>query len=138
MTLDISVFLSALPYLVGFVILVIIGMSISMTDSKEPEKEEADKRAWNLLMGHLSWKQRWQLKLRGFIELSSRLRQERTYRMSRHGRVWVYERGKYAGSLCVAPAIPLPEADLVLAHMLMIEGNEAEYLAIARFQPRSV
>jgi len=33
--------------------------------------------------------------------------------------------------LCVGPVDPLPDADVVLIHKLMIEANEDEYLKAA-------
>jgi hypothetical protein len=42
--------------------------------------------------------------------------------------VAVHEGGAEVESLCVAPAERLPAGDVVLAHKLMIEGDEPEYL----------
>src|SRR2546422_3291520 len=44
------------------------------------------------------------------------------------GLVKVYERGCAVMELCLQPAEPLPDGDVVVMHKLVIEANEQEYL----------
>ena len=44
------------------------------------------------------------------------------------GLVKVYEKGCAVMELCLQPAEPLPDGDVVVMHKLMIEANEQEYL----------
>ena len=98
------------------------------------ERSDAERRAQLLICQMLTRQQQDQLAALGFIELRSRLIQGRAYRIPRRrGQVQVYEEGRHAGSLCIQPTRWVPDADLVLMHKLMIEGNEAEYLRTANF-----
>jgi hypothetical protein len=98
------------------------------------ERSDAEKRAQILIGQMLTSQQQEQLGGLGFIELRSRMIQGRSYRIPRRrGQVQVYEEGRHAGSLCIQPTRWVPDADLVLMHKLMIEGNEAEYLRTANF-----
>ncbi len=73
-----------------------------------------------------------QLARRGYIEVQSPNVPNRLYRVPKYrGRIHVYEAGRPVMSLCVQPVQLLPDADVVLIHKLMIEGNELEYLRIA-------
>jgi hypothetical protein len=98
------------------------------------QRSEAERRAQQLVTEMLSREQLAQLNRLGFIELRSRLIPGRTYRVPRRrGQVQVYEQGHHAGSLCIQPTRWVPDADVLLMHKLMIEGNEAEYLRTANF-----
>ncbi|MHB8620835.1 MAG: hypothetical protein ACYDAG_14885 [Chloroflexota bacterium] len=73
-----------------------------------------------------------QLLLCGFLEVSSRLTPGRIYRIPHHsGQVEVYEESRLKFGLCVGPKTCLPRPDVILAHKLMIEGDEAGYLHTA-------
>lgn len=98
------------------------------------QRTDAERRAHELVSLMLNREQLAQLNGLGFIELRSRLITGRTYRVPRRrGQVQVYEQGHHAGSLCIQPTRWVPDADVLLMHKLMIEGNEAEYLRTANF-----
>jgi hypothetical protein len=98
------------------------------------ERNEAERRAQQLVAQLLTRDQLRQLTTFGFIELRSRLMPGRFYRIPRRrGQVQVYEEGRHAGSLCIQPTRWVPDADLLVMHKVMIEGNEAEYLRTANF-----
>jgi len=98
------------------------------------ERTDAERRAQLLISQMLDRQQQEQLTALGFLELRSQLIQGRSYRIPRRrGQVQVYEEGRHAGSLCIQPTRWVPDADLILMHKLMIEGNEAEYLRTANF-----
>jgi len=98
------------------------------------ERTDAERRAQLLISQMLDRQQQEQLTALGFLELRSQLIQGRSYRIPRRrGQVQVYEEGRHAGSLCIQPTRWVPDADLILMHKLMIEGNQAEYLRTANF-----
>ncbi|MDQ3855332.1 MAG: hypothetical protein M3281_02935 [Chloroflexota bacterium] len=93
---------------------------------------EAKARAEKLLAELLREEDYLQLGRRGYIEVASPNCPGRVYRVPKYrGRVHVYEHGKPVMSLCVQPMELVPDADVVVMHKLMIEGNEQEYLRIA-------
>ena len=98
---------------------------------------EAQERAEQLLRDLLEEEEYRQLNRRGYLEVASRTRPRRIYRIPRHqGQVKVYEGGVPIMALCVQPVDPVPDGDVVVMHKLMIEGNEEEYLRVAnRFEP---
>ena len=98
---------------------------------------EAQERAESLLREMLTEEEYRQLDRRGYLEVRSPSHADRVYRIPRHqGQVKVYEGGAPVMALCVQPVEPIPEADTILMHKLMIEGNEEEYLRLAnRFEP---
>jgi hypothetical protein len=99
-------------------------------------RANAQERARALLNELLDEHERAQLAQRGYLQIASPSRQQRFYRIPRHGgRVRMYEYGKVVSLLCVGPAEPLPTADVILLHKLMIEGNEEAYLATANHFP---
>jgi hypothetical protein len=93
---------------------------------------QAEIRAESLLRDLLSEEDYHRLTREGILEIRSPNMPDRVYRIPRHqGRVQVYERGKPVMKLCVQPTRPVPDADIVVMHKLMIEGNEREYLRVA-------
>lgn len=93
------------------------------------EHLSADSRAKILLREMLSEPQYQQLLKFGYLEVSSPTYDNRIYRIpGAGGLVKVYERGNAIMELCLQPAEPLPDGDVVVMHKLMIEGNEQEYL----------
>ncbi len=94
------------------------------------ERQEAERRADALLAEVLSEEEASQLGKRGYVEVPSPSHPNRVYRVpKRRGKmIKVYESGKLVMKLCVGPVQMIPEADVVLVHKLMIEGNEQEYL----------
>ncbi len=100
-------------------------------------KQEAEQRAEQLLKILLQTEQYNQLVRKGYLEVQSGMYPYRTYRIPRHrGSVEVYEMGRLVMSLCVQPTEVVPDADVVVMHKLMIEGNEREYLRRANYFDR--
>lgn len=100
-------------------------------------KQEAEQRAETLLKTLLNSDQYSHLVRKGYIEVQSSMFPYRTYRIPRHrGSVEVYEMGRLVMSLCVQPTETVPDADVVVMHKLMIEGNEREYLRRANYFDR--
>ncbi len=99
---------------------------------------QAAKRAQELLESMLPDDERKTLSTHGYLAVDSPFYPGREYRIwPGGGPVEVYEAGKYAMTLCVESVEPLPPADLVLMHKLMIEGSEREYLRVANRLSRS-
>lgn len=100
-------------------------------------KQEAEQRAEQLLKSLLDTDQYGELVRKGYLEVQSGMYPYRNYRIPRHrGSVEVYEMGKLVMSLCVQPTEVVPDADVVVMHKLMIEGNEREYLRRANYFDR--
>jgi hypothetical protein len=98
----------------------------------------AEARAQALLHELLDRSEQMQLSRRGYLEVASRTHQGRFYRIPAHGGyVSVYENGQAVSQLCVGPVMPLPAADVILVHKLMIEADEESYLAKANHFPVS-
>ncbi|MDP9383335.1 MAG: hypothetical protein M3Q29_24970 [Chloroflexota bacterium] len=93
---------------------------------------EARQRAEDLLAEVLGEEEYRELKRRGYLEIPSPSWPSRVYRVPRsRDQVRVYESGRALMRLCVGPVERVPDADVVLIHKLMIEGDEQEYLRIA-------
>jgi hypothetical protein len=92
----------------------------------------AARRARALLRDLLTEREYRTLTRHGYLEVASPSNAQRVYRIpGGGGLVRVYDGGTAVMDLCLQPAEPLPEGDVVLLHKLMIEGNEQEYLARA-------
>jgi hypothetical protein len=97
-----------------------------------PKRADAERRAEALLRQMLTEEEYQQLVCQGYLKVQSPSVPQRTYLIPRYrGLVRVYESGKSVMRLCVGPVDPVPDADVVLIHKLMIEGNEDEYLRSA-------
>jgi hypothetical protein len=93
------------------------------------EHLSAESRAKVLLREMLTENQYQQLIRCGYLEVASPSTYNRIYRIpGAGGLVKVYEGGCPIMELCLQPAEPLPDGDVVVMHKLMIEGNEQEYL----------
>lgn len=89
----------------------------------------AERRAADLLRAVLTAEQCRQLLWRGYLEVPSPTTAQRVYRVPRsRGYIQVFENGQVVMRLCVQPVEYLPDADVVVLHKLMIEGNEEYYL----------
>jgi hypothetical protein len=120
------------------IILVVFGLVVAIcvalswrrwNGSQELERRRAQDRAEALLKDMLTAEEYAQLSEYGYLEVRSRSQPTRTYRVPRGpARVAIHERGVAVEVLCVAPVHWLPPSDVVLAHKLMIEGDEQEYL----------
>ncbi|HKT38592.1 MAG TPA: hypothetical protein VJR48_09485 [Ktedonobacterales bacterium] len=98
----------------------------------------SDHAAETLLRKHLTPEQYQHLAKRAYLEIPSPNRDGRTYRIPRGpGQVMVVEHGHVQERLCLQPTEPLPEADVILMHKLLIEADEPTYLATANHFPRS-
>lgn len=96
----------------------------------------AEWRAGRLLRHLLTEAERKQLAADGYLELKSASAPERAYRIPRApGRVRMYEGGRLVAELCLQPTRSLPASDLILLHKLLIEDDEAAYLATANHFP---
>ena len=92
---------------------------------RHPNREEAERRAEELLQSHLTPDEYHQLITQGYLRVQSPSVPNRTYLIPRYrGLVRVYEQGRTVKRLCVGPVESVPDADVVLMHKLMIEGNE--------------
>ena len=93
------------------------------------EQGEAESRSQALLSELLSEQQYRQVLTSGYLEVPSPSREDRVYRVpSTVGMVTVYEHGCAIMRLCLQSTEPLPMADVVVMHKLLIEANEQEYL----------
>lgn len=102
----------------------------------------ANQRAEQLLKQSLTPLQYQQIQTQGFLELPSTITPSQFYRIPRYrGRVKVYENYNENGQtlcrlkaeLCIIPREDVPDADLILAHKWMIEGDERSYTTIANW-----
>lgn len=94
--------------------------------------QKAGQRAEALLAEILGDGEYRELERLGYLEVRSPSRPGRVYRVPRsRDQVRVYESGRATMRLCVGPVERVPDADVVLMHKLMIEGDEQQYLRIA-------
>jgi hypothetical protein len=99
----------------------------------------ADHVAESLLRSSLTPAEYRQLATNSYLDVPSPGHEGRFYRIPRGpGQVLVYEDGRVLERLCVQPTESLPEADVILAHKLLIEADEATYLQTANHFPRSI
>ena len=97
----------------------------------------ANRQASELLRAVLSQEQHHQLMRWGYVDIPSPRDPQRVYRVPQvAGLVEVIERGRQTANLCLEPLEPVPDADIVVMHKLMIEADEETYLKTAnRFAP---
>ena len=100
----------------------------------------AEWRASHLLRTLLTEAERQQLASDGYLEVKSPGSPGRAYHIPRApGRVRMYEDGEPVCELCLLPTTSLPASDLILMHKLLIEEDEAQYLATANhFAPNTL
>lgn len=97
-----------------------------------PWRRTADRKAEALLKQMLTREEFASLCLKGYLEVASPSRRDRTYRIPRtRGTIDIYEGARFHSTVCIAPVIALPDDDVVAAHKLMILADEARYLATA-------
>ena len=100
------------------------------------ECDHAEARSAALLRDLLDEREMEQLTQDGYLDIPSPNYENRVYRIPCcAGWVCVYEKGQARMHLCVQPADPLPNNDVIALHKLMIEGNEQGYLARANEIP---
>jgi len=102
--------------------------------SSSPAVDTPSDRAEDLLRDMLDEQELLELRTRGYLDIVSPSHAQRVYRIPRFPeRVSVLEGGRAKWELCIQPAKPIPSADVVAMHKLMIEGDEEEYLARANW-----
>lgn len=98
----------------------------------EGRGDTARERAEELLRALLDEQEYQQVRKRGYVDVVSPSNAQRIYRIPRYlGRVCIYEGGQVVRELCIQPVEPIPSADVVAMHKLMIEADEEHYLAQA-------
>ncbi|HEU5327223.1 MAG TPA: hypothetical protein VFU78_03965 [Thermomicrobiales bacterium] len=96
----------------------------------------ANLRAERLLAASLSDEEYAQYRRNWYVDVPSPYYTGRVYRIPRRsGPVAVREHGMTVQYLRAWPEEPLPDAALVLARKLQLEGDEARYLRAARHEP---
>jgi hypothetical protein len=109
---------------------------------RRQERNSANSRAEQLLRERLTPSEYRHLVKYGYLDISSKLDPYRQYRIPRaRSRVQVLHTcvigsttlSRKVAELCVISTAPVPDADMVLTHKLMIEADEANYLAIANW-----
>jgi hypothetical protein len=101
-----------------------------------PKRIGARQRSEALLRDVLGADEYERLTQRGYLEVLSGKHLERVYHIPRNrGFVTMFERGEPVDLLCIGPAGPLPPADVVLLHKLLIEADEENYLRTANHMP---
>lgn len=118
----------------AFAIMVSLGLFLLAafwaSRGEQPYSKEAERRAEALLAEFLSEAERRQLQQEHCLTVRSPSHPGRTYVVpAALATVAVYENGRQVEELCIQPTVPLPAADVVLAHKLMIECCEEQYLA---------
>ena len=115
--------------------LIVVGASLSYQQVTRPAvlrcrtRLDARRRAEALLRGVLSPDEYEQLEVEGYLSVPSRSHPDRIYEIPRDcGAVTVREDGKVVGGLCLRAVEPIPAADAVALHKLMLEGAEEDYL----------
>ncbi len=122
-----------LPLAAGLVLFITFWVLLRLSSSSAYRaRMEAERRAELLLSEILRPEEYRQLKRKGYLDITSPSRPQRTYRVPRsRDQVRVYEEGRLIERLCIQSIEPVPYADVVVMHKLMIEGNEDEYLRVA-------
>ncbi len=122
-----------LPFAAGLVLFITFWVLLQLSSSSAYRARlDAERRAELLLTEILRPEEYRQLKRKGYLDVTSPTRPTRIYRVPRsRDQVRVYEGGRLIERLCVQSIEPVPYADVVVMHKLMIEANEEEYLRLA-------
>jgi hypothetical protein len=111
------------------VALVLVGTVLLVRLATATNEHAGRRRADTLLRQHLSSEELAQLKRFGVLDVPSGILPGRVYQVrSDNGRVLVYESGVWTMELCLQAAVRLPGNEHVLAHKLMIQAAEEDYL----------
>lgn len=118
-----------------FIAISVNDMFLELPDGGELIEGTGDtprERAEALLCEVLDEHEYQQVRKQGYVDVVSPSNAQRIYRIPRFwGRVSVYEGGQVVRELCIQPIEPIPSADVIVMHKLMIQGNEEQYLAQA-------
>lgn len=131
----------------GWVVALLVGAPVVLPflrrwRSRMEWQQVAQRRAEQLLRERLTQCEHQRLQKYGYLDIPSRLDPNRCYRIPRYrGRVHVFEAftlgerllWRKTAELCVVSMDDVPDADLVLSHKWMIEGDETAYLALANW-----
>lgn len=110
------------------IVCLIVAVSVVIVQDSGGDRQSIN-RAEALLRSYLSPSELKELKHSGFLQVASRQHAGRVYDVSATGgRVTVRVNGTPEFELCVRPREPLPGREHVLAHKLMIEAAEDEYV----------
>lgn len=132
------------PLLIALIGLGLGHVAVAVLGRRRPPDEaarlarwrEARDRAEAALAAHLTPAERAQLRRDDYLAVPSPATPDRVYHVPRWGElVDVYERGYLTRRLCIRPTARLPEADVLLTHLLMIRGDEEGYLRLANEAP---
>jgi hypothetical protein len=134
--------LTVLTALLVLAVIVIVAGLWSRSSFTRPGTRDdqllADLRAQAMLCEVLTEQEQQNLARNGYLEVPSPSKSSRSYRIpGRRGQVTLCEDGVPIATLCVQPTVPVPDADLVVMHKVLIEADEATYLSVAnRFRFR--
>jgi hypothetical protein len=121
----------------GIAIILLLGVMVTLISCRIADRD-ANKRAEALLRRHLSETERAQLQRQGVLNVASRVEPGRVYQVrANSGRVLVLQDSAAVMELCVRPRALLPGNEHVLAHKLMIEAAEDEYMRQANVMWRA-
>ena len=113
--------------LIGIVLVVLMGTGCLSLPLLGAERRAA-LRAEALLREMLSPTEYAQLELHGYLEVPSRCRPGRVYRVpGGRGLVTVIDDDVAVARLCLQPVQPIPRKELVLAHKVLLEAAEEDY-----------
>jgi hypothetical protein len=120
----------------------LLWFSVQAWMRRRNEHSLANRRAEQLLRERLTPSEYRQLVKFGYLDIPSKLDPYRQYRIPRsRSRVQVLHTclvgtttlSRKVAELCVIATDPIPDADMVLTHKLMIEADESHYLTIANW-----
>ena len=123
----------AAPLAAGLLLFLTFCMLLRLSSSSAYRARiEAEQRAELLLSEMLRPEEYRQIRRKGYLDIASPTHRGRVYRVPRsRDQVRVFEDGRMVERLCLQSIEPLPCADIVVMHKLMIEGDEQEYLRMA-------
>ena len=123
-------------------------VEMSEAEKREPEeenrlREEAKVRSEELLLAYIGKEGFEEYKKTGSVSLKSPSNPAKTYRVNAFGGIKIYEDGKVIDILCVQllngykkDSHWLPEADVVLGKIFLLENDEARLLSVANHDNR--
>jgi hypothetical protein len=115
-----------------FLVLTLIGVVLLVGTIMAIERQsdrDARQRSEQVLRTHLSTAELAGLNRQGYLEVASPSRAGRAYLVSPSAsRVVVVQNGVPVSRLCIHPVVRLPGREEVLAHKLMLQTDEADYL----------